>query len=75
MNTDGGMRVDLAPSAALLRHLFLGLSKLVIGVAEEDQPENRDGIFGRLQLGVGTKFVRSVPQTFLQIRVIRRHDF
>ena len=73
MNTDGGMRVDLAPSAALLRHLFLGLSKLVIGVAEEDQAKNRDGIFRRL--GVGTKFVRSVPQTFLQIRVIRRHDF
>jgi len=66
---------DLPASAGFLGHPLLGLSKLVIGVPEEDQPEDWDGIFRRLQLGVGSQFVGCVPQPLLKVRVIRWHDF
>ena len=64
---------DLAATGGLLRHLLFSLGKLVIGVAEEDQPENRDRILGRLQLGVRPEFVGGVPETFLKIRVVCWH--
>jgi hypothetical protein len=64
---------DLPASAGLLRHLLFSLGKLVISVAEEDQPENRDRILRRLQLGVGSQFVGGVPQT-LGVVVRIEHD-
>ena len=59
--------------AGTLRHFLLGLGKLVIGVTEKDQPQNWDGILGRLQLGVGSEFIRSVPEAFFKVSVICGH--
>ena len=64
---------DLPASAGLLGHVLFSLGKLVIGVPEEDQAKNRDGILGRLQFGVGPKFICGVPKTFFKISVICWH--
>ena len=64
---------DLAATAALLSQLLLGLGELVVGVPEEDEPQNRDRILGRLQLGVRPEFVGGVPQTFFKISMICWH--
>lgn len=41
----------------------------MIGIAEEDQSQNGDRILGRLELGVGTKFVGGIPEAFFEISV------
>lgn len=63
---------DLSASAGL-RHFLLGLSELVVCVAKEDQPENRDGILRRFQFGVRPQFVGGIPEAFFKISMIRRH--
>jgi hypothetical protein len=64
---------DLAATAGLLRHLLLGLGELVVGVAEEDEAQNRDRILRRLKLGVRPKFVGSFPKALFKISVICWH--
>ena len=54
--------VTMPPLRALVRQLLFRHGEFVVGVAEEDQPQHRDGIFRRLQLGVGPQLVGSVPQ-------------
>ena len=50
-----------------------GRRELVVGVAQEDQPQHRDGVLRRLQLGVGPQLVGRVPQALLDVGVIAGH--
>ncbi len=52
---------DLAASGGLAFKLLGGVSKLVVRVAKEDQPEDRDGILGGVELRVCPKLVSGVP--------------
>ena len=53
---------DLAAAGALARQLGLGLGEPAVGELEEDQPQDRDGVLGRLEVGVGPQLVRRLPQ-------------
>jgi len=64
---------DAAASGGLGGQGFLGLGELVAGVAEEDEAEDGDGVFGGLQLGVGPELVGGVPEALFQVVVIGRH--
>jgi len=45
----------------------------VVGVPKEDQAQDRDGVFVGFELGVGPQLVCDVPETFLDVGVIRGH--
>ena len=60
---------DGAASGSLAGELRFGLGELVVGVAQEDQAEHRDGILRRLQFGVGPEFVGGSPQAFFEFGV------
>ena len=51
-----------AASASLACELCLSCCKLVVGVSEEDQAEDGNGVFRRFQFGVGPEFVGGSPQ-------------
>ena len=46
----------------------------MVGVAEEDQPENRDRVLGRLQLGVRPEFVGGFPQALFEFSCVGWHE-
>jgi hypothetical protein len=62
-----------SPPTALTGELGLGLSELVIGVSQEDEAKDRDGIFGGFQLRVGPKFISGAPQAFFKFGMVRWH--
>jgi len=50
-----------AATTALLADSLFGLGELHIRIAQEDHPQHRDGVFRRLQLGVGPQLVGGAP--------------
>jgi choline dehydrogenase-like flavoprotein len=66
---------DLAAAAgdAALEPLIC-LGEAGVGVAQEDQAENRLAIFRGLELGVGAQLVRCVPQALLEVGRVGWHD-
>ena len=62
-----------SPSGALAGELAFGLGELVIGVAQEDQAENRDGVLGRLQFGVRPEFIGGSPQALFEFGSVGWH--
>ena len=68
-------RADLAPSAACALQFLRRRLELVVGIAQEDQPQDRDGVFRGLQLGVGPQLVRRVPQAGFDIVAVMIHNF
>jgi hypothetical protein len=57
----------------LTGELGLGLREFVVGVSQEDEAKDRDGILGRLQLGVGPEFIGGCPQAFFKFGMVRWH--
>jgi hypothetical protein len=47
----------------------------VIGIAQKDQAEDRDGIFGRLQLRDGPEFVGGSQEVFVEFSHVGWHFF
>ncbi|CEF49218.1 unnamed protein product [uncultured bacterium] len=64
---------DAPPPGAFTRQFLLGNGELEVGIAKEDQPQNRDRVFRRFQLRVGPKFVGRVPKAFLDLGVVVGH--
>lgn len=42
-------------------------SVIVVGELEEDQAEDRNGVFARLKIGIGAQFVGGCPQVFFEL--------
>jgi hypothetical protein len=61
----GVTKVYVNRRGALLSQLLLGQGELVVGIPEEDEPQNGDGILRRLQLRVRPEVVCGVPKTLL----------
>jgi hypothetical protein len=49
------------------------LQELEVGKAQEDQPQNGNGILGGFQLGLGAQLVSGAPQAFFYFTVVRGH--
>jgi hypothetical protein len=49
------------------------LREFVIGVSQEDETEDRDGIFGGFQLRVGPEFISGSPQASFKFGMVRWH--
>jgi hypothetical protein len=58
---------DRAAAAGLGGELSLGLGEPDVGVAEEDQAEDRGGVLGRPEVGVGAELVGGVPESALDV--------
>ena len=46
----------------------------MIGVAQEDQPQDGDGILGGFELGVGAQLIGGVPQAFFDLGDVGGHE-
>jgi len=71
-----GLIVQLAygPAlAALSLKLLLCLAELEVCILEKYQAENRQGVLGGFQLGVGPQFIRRTPEAFFDIVVVSWH--
>jgi hypothetical protein len=64
---------NLAPACARLYKLLLSLGEFVVSVAKENKTEYRDGVFGRLQFGVGAHFIDRVSQASFDFVVVSWH--
>lgn len=58
---------------AAAREFLLGLLELVIGIAQEDQPQHGHRILRRFQLGVGAQIVGGLPQAFFDFGGVGGH--
>jgi hypothetical protein len=52
-----------------------GLGESEIGVAEEDQAEDGDGVFGGFELRVGAEFVGGAPEGLFEVGVVSGHGW
>ena len=68
-------RADLAPPAACARQFLRRRLELVVGIAQKDQPQHRDGVFRGLQLGIGPQLIRRVPQAGFDVVAVMIHGF
>jgi hypothetical protein len=50
--------------------LLGGVGESVVGVLEEDEAEDGDGVVGGAEPGVRAKLVRGVPEVLLQLGVV-----
>jgi len=64
---------NLAATGALLTEPPLCLRELLVGIPQEDEPQNRDRILGRFEFGIRPEVVCSVPKTLFQFRVVIGH--
>jgi hypothetical protein len=64
---------DLAATRTLPLQLLLSLCESMVGVAEENQPQDWDRVFGRLEFGVGPKLIGGFPESSFGFRVIIGH--
>ena len=68
-------RADLPPPAACARQFLRRRLELVVGIAQKDQPQHRDGVFRGLQLGIGPQLIRRVPQAGFDVVAVMIHGF
>jgi len=54
--------------------LPVGLGELVVGVAQEDQAQHRDRVFGRFEPRIGTQLIGRIPETLFDLGVVGRHS-
>ena len=66
---------DRAPPAACTRQFLRRRLELVVGIAQKDQPQHRDGVFRGFQLGIGPQLVRRIPQAGFDIVAVMIHGF
>ena len=52
---------------------FSAMANLMVGVAEEDQPQHGHRVFRRLQFGVRPKFIGRSPEPLFDFRVVIGH--
>ena len=51
----------------------LGQRELMVGVAQEDQAQDGDGILGGFELGVGAQLIGGVPKAFFDFGDVGGH--
>ena len=61
----------LTPAADAALEPLLCLGEAGIGIAQEQQPEDRLAILRGLELGIRPQLIRRVPQTFFELRHVR----
>ncbi len=66
----------IVPARKWGRVLNLELSRSIlplVGIAKKDESKDRDGIFRRLELRIGSQLSRSTPQPFFNFVMIPWH--
>ena len=53
--------------------IFLCMSELLVGVAQEDETQHGGGVLGGPEARVGPQFVRGVPEALLGLGVVGGH--
>ncbi len=64
---------DFAAAGGLGGEFRLGEGEFVVGVAEEDEAEDGDGVFGGFEFGVGAEFVGGAPEAFFEFGGVGGH--
>jgi len=72
---DGALATPSGMHSPFCLDLLLGVGELVVGVAQEDQPQHGDRVLGRFESGISAQFVGGVPEAFFDLGIVGWHVY